>query len=431
MLILSMFFSPLRFKRYILFIITVILSIYLIDQSIDFISLNNYKFLFIMVIAFCVFVTISMMEDESWDRLSLVLMVLLGSFIIVLSNNLILVYLGLELQTFSLFILISGHRNSLKGKEASLKYFILGALSSGLFLLAISILYYYTQDISVESMNQFCNLYEGWNFLKVFFLLSIFFKLSLFPLHFWIPDIYEGSDLYVILLVGSLPKISILGLIFQLELFHYIFYWCCLGSIIVGTFGAINQIKVKRLLAYSGITHMGLCLLAFSLFFKGGVSSSLNYIIVYLVNFSSVIVLTLLSLSYKERISNLSGYSVINITIGLSWCLLLLSMAGLPPLSGFLIKWWVILIMFINNFNFMGLLCIILSAIGFVYYLRISKVIYLDKPSSYSVWNMVLISKNNNYLSKLLLGFLIYISLLLIVNPNPVVILTDYVLNIL
>ena len=372
-----------------------------------------------------------MVKDSSWDNFFLILMIMLGSFVIVLSNNLILVYLGLELQTFSLFVLISGNRSSIKGKEASLKYFILGALSSGLFLLAVSILYYNTQSISVESLNQFSGCYQEWNFLKTILLLSVFFKLSLFPLHFWIPDIYEGSDLYVVLLIGSLPKISILGFLFQLELFHYIFYGCCLGSIVVGTFGAINQTKIKRLLAYSGITHMGLCLLAFSLFFKGGISCSLNYIIIYIINFSPVIILIFLNVPTKESIAGLSGYSTINMSLGLSWCLLLLSMAGLPPLSGFLIKWWVILIMFVNEFNFIGLFCIILSAIGFVYYLRISKIIYLDKPHSYNIWNTVLSSNDENYLNKVLLGFLFYFCLLFIINPNPMVILTDYVLNIL
>ena len=353
------------------------------------------------------------------------LMVLLGSIILVTSENLILVYLALELQTFSLFILISGNRASIKSNEGGLKYFILGAISSGFYLISISLIYYITNGLSINHLNSLSN--ESYNYIwKYILLLSMFFKLSLFPLHFWIPDIYEASSNDIMALVGSLPKISVLGFIIQLNLFSNFIMWCALGSIFIGTLGAINQSKTKRLLAYSGISHIGLGLLTLSIFVKFGFEPSLLYIMIYVIGF---ITLVLLLTFYKKRdliyLHDLSGFSRINIIIGISWSLLLLSMGGLPPLSGFLIKWWIIWSMIINNYNYIGLFCVIMSAVGMIYYLRITTICYFQKNYSFKVWENAFLTNDSIYLNKVYLGIGLYIVCFLIFNPTPLIMAVD------
>lgn len=353
-------------------------------------------------------------------------MVLLGSLILIISENLVVVYLALELQTFSLFILISGNRNSIRSNEGGLKYFILGAISSGLYLISLSVIYYMTNGLNINHLNSLSN--EGFNYVwKYILLLSMFFKLSLFPLHFWIPDIYEASNNNVMALIGSLPKISVLGFIIQLNLFSNFLMWCALGSIFIGTLGAINQSKIKRLLAYSGISHIGLGILTLSIFIKSGLEPSLIYILVYIIGFISLVILLSFYNNFNyEYIHDLSGFSRINVIIGISWCLLLLSMGGLPPLSGFLIKWWVVWTMIINNYNYIGLLCILMSAIGMIYYLRITAICYFQKGYSFRVWENAFSLPYSTELDKIFLGLGFYIVCFLIFNPLPIVMLVDW-----
>ena len=353
------------------------------------------------------------------------LMVLLGSLILVTSENLILIYLALELQTFSLFILISGNRNSIKSNEGGLKYFILGAISSGLYLISLSIIYYVSNGLSIDHLNSLSN--DGFNYVwKYILLLSMFFKLSLFPLHFWIPDIYEGSSNDVMALIGSLPKISVFGFVIQLNLFSNFLMWCALGSIFIGTLGAINQSKIKRLLAYSGISHIGLGVLALSVFVNSGLQPSLIYILIYIIGFISLVILLSFYRNFNhEYIYDLSGFSRINTIIGISWCLLLLSMGGLPPLSGFLIKWWTIWTMIINNYNYIGFFCILMSALGMIYYLRITTICYFQKSYSFKVWENAFFLSSSVELDKIFLGLGFYTVCFLIFNPSPIIMLVD------
>ena len=209
----------LSFKINIGFVFSIFILFFIIfSYKIDFFSFSNYKLYFSLLLLLSYIFIISINRDNSLDKNFLMLMVLLGSIILVTSENLILVYLALELQTFSLFILISGNRASIKSNEGGLKYFILGAISSGFYLISISLIYYITNGLSINHLNSLSN--ESYNYIwKYILLLSMFFKLSLFPLHFWIPDIYEASSNDIMALVGSLPKISVLGFIIQLNLF--------------------------------------------------------------------------------------------------------------------------------------------------------------------------------------------------------------------
>lgn len=227
-------------------------------------------------------------------------------------------------------------------------------------------------------------------------------------------------------LVGSLPKISVLAFVIQLNIFSNFLMWCALGSIFIGTLGAINQSKIKRLIAYSGISHIGLGILTLSIFIKSGLEPSLLYIMIYIIGFMSLVLL-LTSFDRKSftYVYDLSGFSKINILIGLSWCLLLLSMGGLPPLSGFLIKWWVIWTMIINDYSYIGLFCIIMSAIGMVYYLRITKICYFQKSSSFKIWENAFSINKYGELNHIYLGLGFYLVCFLIFNPTPLVMIID------
>lgn len=355
-------------------------------------------------------------------------MVFLGSIVIVLSENLILIYLGLELQTFSLFILIASNKTSIRSSEGGLKYFILGALSSGMFLFSVSLLFYLTGGINIEDIKSI-NFDSKISILIAFLiLLSLFFKLSMFPLHFWIPDIYEASNTRTMALVGTLPKLSVLSLLISISIPSNILFWCSIGSIVIGTFGALNQSKVKRLLAYSGIVHIGLTVLTLGLFMKLGIEPTLIYLSIYIFTFVPIIILIISNRNIKY-LSDLSGLQNINTIFSISWSLLLLSMAGLPPLSGFLTKWWTISVIINNGNNFIGFVCILFSAIGLAYYLRITKITYFQNCSSYLVWNNILTYKNYNLISKIYLAIGFYLSALLILNPKPFVLLIDFCIN--
>ena len=409
-----------------LFLIT-LLFIYFHVYSIDYLDFSNFKVYFSLFLCLMYVPIMSMSRSESLDKKFLMSMVLLGSLILVNSENLMLIYLGLELQTFGLFILVSSRRDSIRSSEGGLKYFILGVISSGMFLLSVSAMYSSTGSLLLGSIN-YLNENSYAYVWKSVLLLSMFFKLSLFPLHFWIPDIYEASRNNVVGLLGTLPKFSVLGFIIQSNLFSNIIMWCAIGSILVGTIGALNQSKVKRLVAYSGVAHMGYGLITFGLFVKLGILPTLLYLAIYVAGFIPLVML----ISYKNDnafnyISDLSGLQNVNVTLCLSWSLFLLSMGGFPPLSGFLAKWWTIWTIVLNDYTVVAVVCVLISAVGLAYYLRITKISYFQRSPSYFVWKSVFSFDVDPTWNKEYLGFGLYLLCFLILNPNPLIITIDYV----
>ena len=254
----------------------------------------------------------------------------------------------------------------------------------------------------------------------------MFFKLSLFPVHFWIPDIYEACPNRIMTVVGTLPKISVLGFILQLNLISEIIMWCALGSILVGTFGAMNQSKLKRLLGYSGIAHMGMAVVTLGLFSKEHVEPTLLYIIIYIVGF--LVIVLLMEFYSKENfryLYDLSGFHQFNSILAISWSLCLISAGGIPPLSGFLGKWWVVWTLLLNNYNLIAVLCIISSMIGMVYDLRITQLSYFRKCHSYLVWERAIGGSSKVKSKDCCLGFILYFVCFLIVNPSCLIITVD------
>lgn len=391
-------------------------------------SLTYWKLFIVVLIIISFFVILNIIEERTFDIYLLISLVLLGSLIIVICDHLLIIYLGLELQTFSFFILISKNRSSIKSSEAGLKYFILGALSSGLYLLGLSLFFLSGVSLSISEV-----LFMSSDILiiigSILILLSFAFKLALFPLHFWIPDIYEGSSWDIISLISTLPKISILTILIQLSVNLNLLLFCSLISIVIGTLGALNQSKLKRLLAYSGISHMGFIVLGLNLLFIEGYEISYVYITIYIITMLSIFLMVINSPWKKDYyIIELSGLQYINRMLSLTWLIIFLSIAGIPPLSGFLSKWFILWNIINYDYLISGLIGIIFSAIGAGYYLRVVKINYFQKQASYLTWNKILKSKKQyNETQIFILGIGVFFTILLIINPTPLISIINFI----
>ena len=396
----------------------------------DMFSLPYWKLFLVSLILICFFFISVILEEKTFDVYLLLLLVLLGSVLIVLCDHLLIIYLGIELQTFSFFILISKNRSSIKGSEAGLKYFILGALSSGLYLLGLCLFFLSGLSLNLSEVFLFSSdilVIIG----SMLVLLSLSFKLALFPLHFWIPDIYEGSSWDVIGFLSTLPKISIISILMQIIINSNLLLFCSLLSITIGTLGALNQSKLKRLLAYSGISHMGFIILGYSLLCSEGNEISYLYITIYMLTMVSLFILIINSkLGRDYYIIEIGGLQYINKLLAVTWLIIFLSIAGIPPLSGFMSKWFILWSTINYDYLFCSLVGILFSAIGAGYYLRIVKIMYFQKKSSYLAWNKILSKKESitgSDVQYILLGFGIFFSLLVILNPSPLVLGVNFV----
>nr|CUS58605.1 TPA: NADH dehydrogenase subunit 2 [Podocoryna carnea] len=423
-------------KNSFLFFLTLSL-IYFISLNfkswhLHFMLLDFWRMSVILLILIIFIVLLTLIKDLRFEVLFLNLMILLGAIMLILCDHLILVYLLLELQTFSSFILISKNKNSIKGSEAGLKYFILGALSSGLFLLGLSFLFSSSISMSIGDLLVICSfeLYSVKIGIILIFL-SLFFKLAIFPLHFWIADIYEGSSWEVLSIISTIPKISVLYILSQFTMFSDFIMFSSLLSIIIGTVGAFNQTKLKRLLAYSGISHMGFILLGFSVVNKLGYEASFIYLIIYMFSILSIFLLV----SYKNfglnnYLIELGNLNIFNKTLSVSWLIAFLSIAGIPPFAGFISKWFMLSSMINFNFIVASLIGIIFSAIGAGYYLRVVKIIYFQKKGSYFFWDTIINSNyNNNIIQSYVLGILVYSMVFIIVQPNFLLSLSNLSFN--
>ena len=227
--------------------------------------------------------------------------------------------------------------------------------------------------------------------------------------------------------IGTLPKIKIVDVLVELNLNSNIIFWCALGSILVGTFVAINQPKVKRLLADSGITHMGMAVMTLGLFSKEHVKPTLVYIFIYGIGFLGVVLL--MGFYENEKfyyLFDLSGLYQVNIIMAVSQSLYVLSAEEIPPLSGFLGRWWIIWNMFLNNYVVIIMFSIILSMVSTIYYLQITQLCYFQKSHSYVVWERVFSKCKETKIQDFYLGFIFYFVCFLIINPRSLIICTDH-----
>lgn len=389
-------------------------------------NLSLWKFLFLFLITISFLILLDLIKEKTFDVYCLLILVYIGSFILILSDNLLTLYLGLELQTFSIFILIAKNRTSIKSSEAGLKYFMLGAISSGFYLLSLVLLFLYGFSLNLKDILFFSS--DLVIFISVTLIsLSMCFKLSLFPFHFWIPDIYEGSSWDILSLIATLPKISIICIITQILINSNILLSVSLLSIIIGTLGALNQSKLKRLLAYSGVSHMGFIILGYIILSKSNIVVGSLYLFIYVLTMLSLLILIINNNTKNEYIIELGGMKFTNKILSITLILIILSIAGIPPLSGFISKWYLIWMVIENQYNISSIIIILFSIIGIGYYLRIVKTVYFQKRGSYFLWKNILQNNNSRKdLSYFSLGFIFFILLFLIFNFTFIINLLDY-----
>ena len=321
----------------------------------------------------------------------LVLSSILGMMVMVSSNDLILFYIGLELQSLSLYVLASFNRDNLLSSESGLKYFILSALSSGLLLYGCSLIYGFSGSTNFFIIAS--NLIEssyGLTFGIVFILVGLAFKISAVPFHMWAPDVYEGSPTSVTAFFAILPKIAALSIfvrVLYVPFFNLINDWqmiiifLSIASMLFGSIAAIGQSNLKRLIAYSSIGHMGYALAGLSTGTNQGIQSSITYITIYIfmnLAFFGCILMLRRDDKYFENIDDLSGLSKHHPVLSFSFLIVLFSLAGIPPLAGFFAKFYIFTSVIEESMYFLAIVGLLSTVIAAYYYLRLIKIIYFD-----------------------------------------------------
>ncbi len=324
------------------------------------------------------------------------LLAVLGSLILISAHSFLTVFLGLELLSLSLYAMVAVHRGSKTGPEAAIKYFVLGALASGMLLYGISILYGTTGELRLDRTAAAIASGDGkWYALQVlslaFILVGIAFKLGAAPFHTWVPDVYQGAPTPVALFVGSVPKLAGFAMATRLLFdglpslegdWSQMLILLAVLSMLLGNLVAIAQRNVKRMLAYSTIAHMGFLILGFLSGTAEGFAGAMFYVVVYAVmSLGAFGLIALLSRNGEEieHIDDFSGLFQRSPWIAFLMLAIMFSMAGVPPFAGFWAKWFVIQQTINAGYVWLAVLAVICSIIGAYYYLRIIKIIYFDK----------------------------------------------------
>ncbi|PLX42244.1 MAG: NADH-quinone oxidoreductase subunit NuoN [Hyphomicrobiales bacterium] len=325
----------------------------------------------------------------------LIVLATLGMLLMISANGLIALYLGLELQSLALYVLAAIRRDKLRSAEAGLKYFILGALSSGLLLYGASLIYGFTGTVQFEGIAAVAasgGPSLGLLFGLVFLLAGLAFKISAVPFHMWTPDVYEGAPTPVTAFFAAAPKIAAMALLIRVLFtafpaisgqWQQILVFISLASMVLGAFAAIGQRNIKRLMAYSSIGHMGFALVGLAAMNQEGVSGVILYLIIYLVMTVGTFAF-ILSMrrdeTMVENIDDLAGLSRTRPMQALALSLLMFSLAGIPPLAGFFAKFYVFLAAVKSGLFLLAVIGVLASVVGAFYYLRIVKVMYFDEP---------------------------------------------------
>ena len=332
-------------------------------------------------------------KNNKFEYPIIVLLSILGMFFMVSSNDLILFYLGLELQSLSLYILASIDRDNLKSSEAGIKFFVLSALSSGLLLYGCSLLYGFTGSTNFEVIaSNTADSTIGIIFAMVFILVGLAFKVSAVPFHMWTPDVYEGSPTSVTSFFSVVPKVAgivifirFMYLPFQeiLDQWKYILVFISIASMILGAVAAIGQNNIKRLIAYSSIGHIGYAIAGMSAGTENGIKSTLIYISIYAVMNIGVFACIFLMKrngKYIEDIQELSGASKNHPLMSLSLLIILSSLAGIPPMAGFFAKFYVFMAVIESGMFTLAVIGLVTTVVSAFYYIRIIKIMYFDDP---------------------------------------------------
>lgn len=320
----------------------------------------------------------------------------LGMLLMISAGDLIALYLGLELSSLALYVVASFNRDSVRSTEAGLKYFVLGALSSGMLLYGASLVYGMTGSVSFAGiasvMKDGTSL--GVIFGLVFILAGLAFKISAVPFHMWTPDVYEGAPTPVTAFFAAAPKIAAMALLVRVveQAFPHItgqwqqiIVFIAIASMALGAFAAIGQQNIKRLLAYSSIGHVGFALVGLSAGTASGVEGVAIYMAIYLVTtlgtFGCVLAMRRDG-GYVEDIDDLAGLSETHPMMAFILAMLMFSLAGIPPLAGFFAKWYVFVAAVEAKLYALAIIGVVTSVIGAYYYLRIVKIMYFDEAKA-------------------------------------------------
>jgi len=326
----------------------------------------------------------------------LVLLASTGMLMMISANDLIALYVGLELQSLSLYVVAAFRRDSARSAEAGLKYFVLGALSSGMLLYGASLVYGFTGSTdfgiiagAVQPSGANLGLIVG----LVFLMAGFAFKISAVPFHMWTPDVYEGAPTPVTAFFAAAPKLAAMALTVRVLItafpavtvqWQQIVVFLAIASMALGSFAAIGQTNIKRLMAYSSIGHMGYALVGLAAGSAEGVQGVIVYLAIYLAmtlgTFACILAMRRDG-RMVEDIDALTGLSRTNPLMAFMLAMLLFSLAGIPPLAGFFAKFYVFLAAIHAGLYALAVIGVLLSVVGAYYYLRIVKIMYFDPPA--------------------------------------------------
>ena len=342
------------------------------------------------------------MRDERIDRYEYALLALfsaLGMCMMVSANSFLALYMGLELQSLPLYVLAAFHRDNLRSTEAGLKYFVLGALASGMLLYGCSLVYGFTGTVQFDALAQLWQAGTGAALPLgalvglVFIVAGLAFKMSAVPFHMWTPDVYEGSPSPVTAFMAGAPKVAAVGLAIRVLMgpfgtwvgqWQQIVIVVAIASMALGAFAAIGQTNIKRLMAYSGIANIGFALVGVAAGTAGGINGALVYMAIYMVMTLGTFACILLMRRqgrYVETIADLAGLSRHRPLLALALAVLMFSLAGIPPLAGFIGKLYVFKAAIDAGLLWFAVVGLLLSVVGAYYYLRIVKLMYFDEPA--------------------------------------------------
>jgi NADH-quinone oxidoreductase subunit N len=332
---------------------------------------------------------------ERFEYPVLIVLATLGMLMMISANDLIALYLGLELQSLALYVVAAIHRDSLRSTEAGLKYFVLGALSSGMLLYGASLVYGFTGQTgfpaiaaAIESGSSL-----GLVFGLVFVMAGLAFKISAVPFHMWTPDVYEGAPTPVTAFFAAAPKVAAMALFIRVVVeafgpvggdWQQIVTFLSIASMLLGSFAAIGQRNIKRLMAYSSIGHMGFALVGLAAGTEAGVRGVILYLLIYMAMtlgaFACILAMRRRH-GMVEQIDDLAGLSKTNPMMAFMLAMILFSLAGIPPLAGFFAKFYVFLAAIESGLYVLSVIGVLASVVGAYYYLRIIKVMYFDEPA--------------------------------------------------
>jgi NADH-quinone oxidoreductase subunit N len=323
----------------------------------------------------------------------LVLLSTLGMMVLISAGDLIMLYLGLELMSLALYVVATSNRDNAKSTEAGLKYFVLGALSSGMLLYGASLVYGFTGTVSFAGIAAAAKTGSlGIVFGVVFVLAGLCFKVSAVPFHMWTPDVYEGAPTPVTAFFASAPKVAAMAAFVRAAMtafpgitaeWQQIIVFVSIASMALGAFAAIGQKNIKRLMAYSSIGHMGYALVGLAAGTVEGAQGVVVYLAIYVaMTLGSFAIILAMKRNGEplEQISDFAGLSRTNPMLAFFFAMFLFSLAGVPPLAGFFAKWYVFVAAIKADLFTLAVIGVLTSVVGAFYYLSIVKVMYFDEP---------------------------------------------------